>query len=432
MTLCLGTVCGLVLMAVGAALAAAPQAGIDRSFGTNGVVDLAANGAPAGGPEGTVAWAASADGASFVLRSIWTCTGTGSNSCVRTLSLQRYGANGAFDQSFGGSGTAVVAQGSSGWNEPDLAVDAEGRPIVAWANPQATFASRYTAAGAVDGSFGSGGQVRFDCDCGRGSSGVTVLPGGKLLLRQQVGPEPAQTLSLRRLLPTGALDSGFGENGLGSLAVDSSASTIFAARPNGSVVFTGPGNCCSSPREEPYVGRISVAGKQDLAFERATRKSLLAVPGTAYGQFASVNGLIPRPDGQLNVLGSVGRGGFVLRLKANGRPQRSFADKGARTLSRTVSTAVGDVAGGIFAVGTHPQASAPIAFRLFSDGRSDRRFKNFPLTKDYFPVYGETDLAAITGLRVLVYQDGYAFCRSACEQQPRVAMFQEPRPGKRP
>lgn len=425
---CLAAVCGLVLIVVGAAVAAS-QPGIDRSFGANGVVDLNVSGGQVG-QEGSVAWAASPDGSSFVLGKLSTCPG--GVSCTRAYSLRRYGPDGTFDQAFGDSGVVTVVKGVTG-TAPGLTVDADGRPVVVWGGSKAITVARYAANGAVDGSFGAGGQTSFPCECERQSYGLTVLPEGKLLLHERVPFKAGSKVVLRRLLPTGALDRGFGDKGVGALTFTSGEPALYSARPNGSVVFAGPTACCSLGTEgEPRLGRISVAGRQDRGFEKAAAKSLLALPGAGDGKDPWLTTLIARPDGQVDVLGSADSGGFVLRLKANGKLQRSFADNGVRPLARRVFAAARDAAGGIFAVGDHPKASAPIAFRLFSDGRPDRRFKNFALTRDYFPIAENMEVATVSGLRALVYSNGVPECRGWCEVLPRLAMFQEPRPGRRP
>lgn len=420
--------CGLVLMQTGLA-AAAPRPGLDRSYGSQGIADI---GAQAGGVA-TEAWAAFGDGATVVLRSRWEC---GANyRCTRSLTVQRYGPNGEFDPSFGaGSGAVTVAQGLTTPVRAGLAVDPEGRILAGWGAPGIAVVTRFNADGSLDQSFGGGGSVSLPCPCaeGEGSAGVVLMPDGKVLLRRiSRNPQGAgmDTLTLWRLLPDGRLDPSFAAGGPEGSSIGfhyGAAPRFFAAAPNGSLLLAGGPGCCEENRSS-YLYRVSRKGRLVHGFTANAAHSLQALPD--FGE-AAISSLVVRGNGRIDLLGSkkVGGGGFLFRLRADGRRDRGFGKRGLRQLAWPVVTAAGDARGGTVVVDQDTVRDAVIVHRLFPDGRVDRRLGGALGAAAFgVPIFNGLEAVTTPRGRALVFVAGTPECRYGnCEQKPRLVMFQEP------
>jgi len=156
---------------------------LDATFGTGGLASIAlTNGARAT----TSAVALTADGKVVV-------AGTASSG-VSDFAVARFNADGSVDTSFNGTGAAVTDVRGGFDQANDVIVLADGSLLVvglAGVNGQSDVAvAKYTAAGALDGSFGTGGLVTVDFGGNfdqasavavRGSDGLIVLAGDTVL-----------------------------------------------------------------------------------------------------------------------------------------------------------------------------------------------------------------------------------------------------------
>ncbi|HVY97579.1 MAG TPA: hypothetical protein VHA54_11525 [Solirubrobacterales bacterium] len=407
-----------------AVAAAAPPPRVDPSYGSNGVVDL--GGSPG---QATLAAAAVPDGSSFVIRVSRSC---GPSSCERTLTLQRYGPRGELDTAFGGSGAVTVVETDTSFFRSGLAVDAEGRPILARATPTAIRVSRFEGNGAPDQSFGSGGQVSFPCGCKEGSVAVTVLPEGKLLLREAVSAGAGtEALILRRLQPDGGLDGSFGEGGRTELHFQSGASpSLFAPRPNGSVLFAGNSGCCATGSPVPYVSLLSARGRVVQGFEATARRALrpLSAGPSEFPEGPDPAALIARPNGRIDVVGNRGRQGLVLRLLPSGRADRSFGRKGVWRLPWSVATATRDIAGGVTALAENGGNGKVRVYRLFPGARAERRLGGaFLVPIEGVGTFNGVTATALPRGRLHLFVSGNPECRyGSCPQEARLVMLTEP------
>lgn len=417
--------CGLLMSQAGPA-GAAPHPGLDRSYGAQGVADIGAQ----AGDANTEAWAAFAGGATVVLRSRWECDGP--SPCTRGLTMQRYGRRGELDQAFGaGTGTVTVARGLTTPAQAGLTVDSEGRILASWGANGTASVARFDAAGSPDQSFGSGGTATFGCVCAEGSAGVLLLPAGRLLLHR-VGHNPqdrgADNLTLWRLLPDGGLDPSFGDgSGGASLGFRfGAAPRFFAAAPNGSVLLGGGRAGCCGERRSSYVYRVSRKGRLVRGFTANAAHSLQALPDLGE---ATISALIVRASGRIDLLGDheTAGGGFLFRLRADGRRDRGFGKRGLMRLRWPVAAAAGDSGGGTFVVDEDPARDGLVGHRLFPNGRIDRRLGGALGAYAFgIPAFNSVEAVTLPRGRALVFVGGYAECRGYCSQRPRLVMFREP------
>ena len=211
-TVALATV--LVLAAVGSATPAAAAPGqLDPSFGSDGTVVTQFPSSYSGAR----AVAVQADGRIVAAGFAHT-----NDSIVSDFALTRYDANGALDSTFGTGGLVRTDFGGRFDDALALAVQADGRIVVAGNSSDATGAdmavARYNSDGTLDPSFDGDGQAVVDLVGESSARAVAVQPDGKLVLAgwatRSVDPTCcASDFALVRLTSDGAVDSSFGVDG---------------------------------------------------------------------------------------------------------------------------------------------------------------------------------------------------------------------------
>ncbi len=177
---------------------------LDTPFGTGGIVSVPV---ASGVWESGQALVVQTDGKIIVGATV---DGMGDD-----VSLLRFSTTGVWDTTFGTAGHATLAL-SGGQQVTDLAIQS-GKFVVAHslATTTADFAAtRFTAAGAIDTTFGTGGTASVDIGTTPDYAlAVNVVAGDKLLLSGDFGSPGAYHCAVLRLDANGALDSTFAAAG---------------------------------------------------------------------------------------------------------------------------------------------------------------------------------------------------------------------------
>jgi len=97
------------------------------------------------------------------------------------IALARYNLNGSLDTSFGGDGRVLTDIGP-GVMPAGVAVQPDGRPVVAGSSAGDFFLVRYDVNGALDASFGTGGIVTTDFGGNDLASGIDVRADGRIVV----------------------------------------------------------------------------------------------------------------------------------------------------------------------------------------------------------------------------------------------------------
>ncbi|MFC4453900.1 hypothetical protein [Deinococcus sonorensis] len=206
---------------------------LDASFGTGGRVETAFPGSSADRayaalvqPDGKIVVGGQANLAS--------------NTSGVDFALARYTATGALDAGFGTGGQVLTAMTAGSGTEAIHALALQGSKIVAAGGEGDFRVARYTAAGTLDASFGTGGKV--SAVFGAGSIGVAnavvVDAQNRLVLAGQSQNDTAAA----RLTENGALDASFGEGGKKVIAINADnwdAANGLAIQSDGKVVLGG-------------------------------------------------------------------------------------------------------------------------------------------------------------------------------------------------
>jgi uncharacterized delta-60 repeat protein len=203
---------------------------LDTSFGTGGVDDL---NPPQGASFGFFAVAIQPDG-KIVAAAAAQQQGS-------SVVVARVETNGSLDTTFGSGGfTATVSTGGFTFFDGGLALQADGKILVAAGFGNPSIMTRFTAAGQIDTGFGKAGIVNLE---NPGPTQLAVQSNGKILVasgeaaRLISRPLPAaQAGTIARYNSNGTLDKTFGVSGVvGSVA---SASALLL-QSDGKIVIAG-------------------------------------------------------------------------------------------------------------------------------------------------------------------------------------------------
>lgn len=424
-----------VLAVVGGALCTVPAVaapvGLDASYGSSGLVQLApplpSGLHPVRYPLIKAVFARG--GSAYATEAVSACEFDYSvGSCQHGIRLFHYGKNGAVDSAFGNSGSVALP-----YQTELIAADAGGRALVAIRAKPGGRVERLLPSGLPDRSFGRGGSVGL-----RGSKGpisfLAPAGRGRILVGVNEGdlPEaeyPAERLTLFRLLPNGRLDRSFAGDGGGSYALALPYETQFAIDRRGSILILG-GLCCEGFRP---VYRISPKGKLDTGFNANARGALQRLNAFTRPEPTA---LVPRPDGGVEILGATGgiyfnpktAQGFELRLQADGRLEKRFGERGARSLPLPIAAASPGVGGGTIAVAEVEETVTVL--RLLADGAPDLAFGGGSGIQVPQPGFGIV-AQPLAGARVGLFGNGFRLCSEpTCVNVPYLARFIEALPSR--
>ena len=205
-----GVALGVALGGLAAGPAYAAAGGLDPAFGTGGVVVTSANYIGSAPPSDVMI---QPNGEIVVVAELTDPATDGDFGAVR------YQANGALDTGFGTGGEARAAFTNFINTPNDAALQPNGDIVVVGDAENATdtvneFAlARFTAAGALDSSFGTGGKVTTSFGgVLNPATAVLVQPNGDILVGgSDLKAAKTRTLTaLARYTPHGSLDTSFG------------------------------------------------------------------------------------------------------------------------------------------------------------------------------------------------------------------------------
>jgi len=314
----------LALLAIPAVATAAPG-DLDTSFGDNGFA--------------TIGSGQFSSAATIAIQPDGTILGTtaGNNALV----VFRLLANGSPDASFGNNGTAAVTTIAAG---RDLVVDDSGRIYVAYSTGDTDYrVARLLPDGTLDSSFGGDGIVQASVGAllGTGTTannihGMTLLPGGKLLLvgNYWSGQLANQDVGIVRLNPDGTPDQSFGTGGatpvrlLNLRPVWGIEATL---QSDGKIVVVADENTTGS--ENLWVLRYLADGSElDESFGQLGLAQI-DIEGTVGDNIGRTTGttLVVQPDDRVVVAGRVGSSRidtFVARFTADGTLDTTFSGDG--------------------------------------------------------------------------------------------------------
>jgi uncharacterized delta-60 repeat protein len=244
---------------------------------------------------------------------------------------------GARDWSFGGFGSVVPPPPATETFDATLAMDSAGNLVIASisADQASITLYRYSAAGVLDTTYGSGGAATIAATLNgpwaikaAADGSVFVAAGGMSGSASQWQPV------VFKLTAAGALDTSFGSGGFsyfysGSFGPTGKA-TDLSIQSDGSILVGGRVGD-NSTYNQFYVARLFANGALDTSFGTSAGLTVVSFGNVAAdGRKMSV-----QADGKIVLVGGIGNNNFnvndtgVIRLLANGAPDSTFNGTGA-------------------------------------------------------------------------------------------------------
>ncbi len=241
------------------------------------------------------------------------------------FALARYNIDGTLDPTFGTGGKVTTPLGSSGYAWAySVAVQTDGKIVIAGESDNGTNIDiavvRYTASGALDPTFGTGGKVVTDFDLDESGNSVVVQSDGKILV---AGYSSNDDFAVVRFTSSGALDTAFGTNGRIITDFDGSSdyASSVALQANGKIFVAGSTSKLGS--SDFAVARYTTSGVLDNSFGEAGKVSTDFGGAQDFGSSVAV-----QHDGMLVVAGRSGNSFAVVRYEGETAPEVALSGNG--------------------------------------------------------------------------------------------------------
>ena len=261
-----------------------------------------------------------------------------------TVAIARYLPDGQLDRSFGINGEVTTALSESPPPATPLAVQPDGKAIVA----DQTQIARYLPDGELDPSFGTAGMAS---SAGAGNTEALALAAnGDIYAAIQIHGSGGSSVS--RYLPDGTLDTNFGKAGVARIEGDGAASENYAKaiaiQPDGRILVAGDATGGVS------VVRLMPKGRPDHSFgeggvirARFYRRRGRGHPHVLEHLKARLRAMALAPNGDILIGGLSGlneprlQHGFIARYLPDGRLDRRFGNRGITQLDHFQVNALG-------------------------------------------------------------------------------------------
>jgi len=244
--------------------------------------------------------------------------------------LARYNTNGSLDTSFSADGK--VSETTESDFSPSrfvssVAVQADGKILVAGFNGSNFLLVRYNTDGTLDTSFSQQGTVS-----GTGHS-VTLQADGKIL----VAGDGSGDLVLVRYNPNGSLDTSFDTDG--KVTTSGFSGFSVTAQADGKILVAGSSISAITSRLDFALVRYNTNGSLDTSFDTDGKVTTNIGPGVS-----SDTSVVLQADGKILVAGTNGSDFALARYNTNGSLDTSFdtdgkvtTDFGANDAGRSVA-----------------------------------------------------------------------------------------------
>jgi uncharacterized delta-60 repeat protein len=328
--------------------------------------------------------------------------------------LARLTAGGELDPSFGEGGLveAFDALGKDGQPQRVAAGPGGSALVLRWQVGAGFRIARYTAAGALDPSFGKGGVATVTARAATFDqvNALLPLPGRKLLAvgGSQCGDWSCGEFALARYGPDGSLDRSFGHGGLVTTPFDGEGlATSAAIQPDGRIVVAGAVGTRAYGElhgTSPTLARYGPDGALDRGFGKA---GIASIP-SAEGEDVQFTGVAIAPGGDIVAVGEAtcnekqpcGKrycrhcsAYIVARFHPGGGLDRAFGKRGVLYLNFHRTT---EADNGARAVAIRPDGKIVVAgrtaiggfglIRLLPDGRLDPSFGHDGIVHTFFTI----------------------------------------------
>lgn len=219
----------------------------------------------------------------------------------RDVAVTRLTTGGALDTTFAGTGKLVFPVGTGNDEAAAIAIQPDGRILVAGSAADGSQAdmlvARLTPGGTLDPTFGPDGKVRIAFGTGNEfATGLALQPDGRILVGGYARVGTAWNFAVARLTASGALDPTFDGDGLVTTAIGSSSKAWAVGFGDGHVLLAGSAQVGGN--DDFALARYGVDGALDVHFGGGAVTA-------AFGSGADVaRGVVVQSDRRIVVAGS--------------------------------------------------------------------------------------------------------------------------------
>ena len=270
------------------------------------------------------------------------------SSCCFALPATAAARPGDLDPRFAGGGAALLGRPGAHLTGAAVALQGDGRAIVAGGDGRGFLVARLRGNGSPDPSFGRRGSltIRFGGATAGGARAVALFRDGRVLLAGNVTLGGRTRFAVARLLPGGNLDPNFGSNGVAVAGPPGARLEAMALQAEGELVLAG--SVPNGPRRAVLVMRLLADGSPDPGFgtDGAVTSAAVKLAGRA-------RDVLVQPDGRIALAvapeqGVAARATFIAgRLTAAGAWDPSFDGDGVARVATTTRRIRGGGAAGV-------------------------------------------------------------------------------------
>jgi uncharacterized delta-60 repeat protein len=264
------------------------------------------------------------------------------------FTMVRYNTNGTLDNTFGSSGIVQTGISSSSEQSNAVALQADGKILVAgYANVASSddFAmARYNSNGTLDNTFGTGGIVTSMISAGSdGIRAIRLQPDGKIVAAGYSSNGTNNDFAVARYNTNGTFDNSFGTNGVLTFPLGSNHDIAhsLALQADGKIVLAG--NARNGTIWETGMARVNANGTLDNTFGTG---GIIIIPiGSSNAQLTAVQ---VQFNGKIVVGGYYNNGTdndiFVRRHNSDGSIDTTFGTSGMTVTDRGSNDQAGGLA----------------------------------------------------------------------------------------
>jgi uncharacterized delta-60 repeat protein len=279
--------------------------------------------------------------------------------------IMRYNADGTLDSDFNGTGSVVSDFGGSDWVE-SVSLQSDGKIVVAGgASDDGAISSflvaRYHPNGRIDKSFNNTGRAL--ANFGRVSNHATdvaVQEDGKIIVAgfSSTSSGSDSRVAVARYTPDGQLDLTFNGTGKATSTIEGVGNAL-ALQKDGKIVVAGYTSAETTDRQNIMLARLEKDGSPDLSFNGS------GFVVTPFGITSSARDVAIQPDGKIVVAGISMQGGSgfdyaLLRYNGDGSLDSTFKGSG-----RTATPVTGGEGN---AVALQTDGKIIVAGRMYENG----------------------------------------------------------------
>jgi uncharacterized delta-60 repeat protein len=255
--------------------------------------------------------------------------GTTDNGTNNDFAVVRYNTDGSLDTTFDGDGKVTTAVGAGQDWAYTMALQSDGKILVAGSDNGDFALVRYNSDGTLDSAFGSGGKVITSIGtCTDAVYSLTLQPDGKILAAGSAYSCSQYDFALARYNSDGTLDTTFDGDGKVITPLGSSFDIAYAiALQTDGQILAGGYSRDSSNNDDFAIVRYNADGSLDTSFDGDGVVTTPVGSGNEYGRAIAL-----QSDGKILVAGYSLTGAdsdiAVARYSADGTLDTSFGVDG--------------------------------------------------------------------------------------------------------